>query len=186
MKKFIRIIMLTLLVTATAMSASAQKNKKGKDRRHVSREQLAETQAKYIADELAFDQATTTKFVSTFCNFQKEMWALGPRPKSQKAGTEEESKKSIESSFDHSQKFLDLRRKYYKEYSKFLTQKQIERVYELEMKMMKHLGRGQGDKGDRPKSKASKKRPDRQKRYRRSCPPGPCPVDSAATPNAAN
>ena len=76
MKKFIRIIMLTLLVTATAMSASAQKNKKGKDRRHVSREQLAETQAKYIADELAFDQATTTKFVSTFCNFHKEMWAL--------------------------------------------------------------------------------------------------------------
>lgn len=45
----------------------------------------------------------------------------------------------IQNRFDRSQKLLDIRKKYYDEYSKFLTQKQIERVYELEKQMMKRL-----------------------------------------------
>ena len=42
---------------------------------------------------------------------------------------------------EQSQKILDLREKYYKEYSKFLTQKQIERAYELEQQTMRRLAR---------------------------------------------
>lgn len=34
---------------------------------------------------------------------------------------------------------LDIRNKYYQEFSKFLTQKQIEQMYEKERKMMKRL-----------------------------------------------
>jgi hypothetical protein len=52
---------------------------------------------------------------------------------------------------ERSQKILDLREKYYKKYSAFLTQKQIERVYELERKAMQRLSkrgqRGQGTSG---------------------------------------
>lgn len=200
MKNIFKIAMLAFVVAATSMTASAQKNDKNRnsDERRVSREQLAETQAKYIAGELALDQAKTSKFVTTFCNQQKEIWAIGPRPKPQKSETEEQSKAAIEKSFDHSQKILDLRRKYYKEYSSFLTQKQIERVYELEKKMMKRFDRQKKAEMSREKSrlkgeksrlkaekkrlKDSKKRMDRQHRHLRSC-----PADSAssATPMTA-
>ena len=41
--------------------------------------------------------------------------------------------------FERSQKVLDIRNKYYQEFSKFLTQKQIEQMYDKERKMMKRL-----------------------------------------------
>ena len=46
--------------------------------------------------------------------------------------SDEETEQVLKERFGHSQKILDLRRKYYAIYSKFLTQKQIRRVYELE------------------------------------------------------
>ena len=46
--------------------------------------------------------------------------------------TDEETGQMLKARFAHSQKILDLRQKYYGIYSEFLTQKQIQRVYELE------------------------------------------------------
>ena len=50
--------------------------------------------------------------------------------------TEDQAKKAIQEQFEHSQRILDLRKDYYAKYSKFLTQKQIKRVYDLEKKAM--------------------------------------------------
>ena len=104
----------------------------------MSREQLAEKQAKHIAHELALDETTTRQFVETYCAYQQEMWALGPRHNA-KAENEEEAEQAIKERFERSQQLLDLREKYYEEYSKFLTQKQIQRVYELERQAMNRL-----------------------------------------------
>lgn len=49
-----------------------------------------------------------------------------------------------------SEKILDIRQKYYKEYSKFMTQKQIQRVYEIEKNMMKRFAKRKGKNGQRP------------------------------------
>ena len=50
-----------------------------------------------------------------------------------------------------SEKILDIRQKYYKKYSQFLTQQQIQRVYEIEKNMMRrfaqHAKGGKGGKG---------------------------------------
>ena len=81
MKSFLRIILLTVTMATFCVSTYAQKS----DRQRMTREQLAEFQAEYIAKELEMDDMTT------------------------------------------------------QEYSKFLSQKQIGRVYELERKMMDHL-----------------------------------------------
>lgn len=40
---------------------------------------LAEIEAKHIAHELAFSDAVSGKFVATYCNYKKDIWALGPR-----------------------------------------------------------------------------------------------------------
>ena len=50
---------------------------------------------------------------------------------------------------------LDLREKYYKKYSQFLTQKQIERVYELESKVMRRMAQRSANINPRVKRQRS-------------------------------
>lgn len=114
-----------LVCLAMAVSATAQT-----PQQQMSREQLAETQAKYIARELAFDDNLSSQFVTTYCECQKEVWTLGPR-----SGKD----CSMQERFDRSQKLLDIRQKYYRLYSRFLTDRQIENVYKLERRMMHRM-----------------------------------------------
>ena len=114
-----------LVCLAVAVSATAQT-----PQQRMSREQLAETQAKYIARELAFDDNLSSQFVTTYCECKKEVWALGPR-----SGKD----CSMQERFDRSQKLLDIRQKYYRLYSRFLTDRQIENVYKLERRMMHRM-----------------------------------------------
>lgn len=139
MEKIIRTLLLAVMMTACCVTTNAQD--KGKQR--ISREQLAETQARHIAQQLAFDDETTAKFVDTYSRCQKEVWSLAPRKRVVKGAskTDRETEEAIEERFDRSQKLLDIRKKYYKEYSKFLTPKQIQRVYSIEKNMMKRLGK---------------------------------------------
>lgn len=149
MKNIIRLTLALFFVTLYSATLNAQNNPQ---RQRMTREQLAEAQAKYIARELAFDDVTSNKFIKTYCDFQKEVWALGPRMKPEKKNdmTDEEARKLINDRFEQSQKRLALHEKYYKKYSSFLTQKQIQRVYELKRQMMKRLSKkehlGQGRK----------------------------------------
>lgn len=139
------LVALTLLISVLTLQAQVS----GKQR--ISREQLAETQAQYIAKDLAFDDATTAKFVATYCEYQKELWAIGPRPKKAQNETlsEKQAEAQMQQQFSRSQRILDLREKYYKKYSTFLTQRQIQRVYEIERGMRKKLmqRRAAGRKG---------------------------------------
>lgn len=139
MEKVIRTLLLAVMMTACCVTTNAQD--KGKQR--ISREQLAETQARHIAQQLAFDDETTAKFVDTYSRCQKEVWSLAPRKRVGKGASknDRETEEAIEERFDRSQKLLDIRKKYYKEYSKFLTPKQIQRVYSIEKNMMKRLGK---------------------------------------------
>ena len=76
-------------------------------------------------EEMAMDKATSQRFIKTFCQFQRDIWALGPRPKqSHSQMTDEETGQALKARFAHSRKILDLRQKYYAIYSEFLTQKQ--------------------------------------------------------------
>lgn len=139
MEKIIRTLLLAVMMTACCVTTNAQD--KGKQR--ISREQLAETQARHIAQQLAFDDETTAKFVDTYSRCQKEVWSLAPRKRVGKGASknDRETEEAIEERFDRSQKLLDIRKKYYKEYSKFLTPKQIQRIYSIEKNMMKRLGK---------------------------------------------
>ena len=137
MKNIIRLLLLAVALTAFSGTVSAQSNKQ-----RLTREQLAEVQAKHIAKEMAMDEATSQRFIETFCQFQRDIWARGPRPKQPHSQmTDEETEQVLKERFDHSQKILDLRQKYYAIYSEFLTQKQIQRVYELERLMMERLSK---------------------------------------------
>lgn len=146
MKRIFRVFMLAALASMACYGTIYAQNS---NRQRLTREELAEKQARYIADEMMMDDAVTERFVETFCRFQKEIWALGPRIgrdslRNATTGTDTETEQEIKARFEHSQKILDIRKKYYKEYSEFLTQKQIKRVYELERQMMNRLASKRG------------------------------------------
>ena len=139
MNKMISMMVIAIAMLFSSINMSAQSN----NQQRLSREELAEKQARHIAHELALDDATTEKYVATYKAYQQEVWALGPRVKRHQTdtATEAEVGQANRARMEQSQKILDLREKYYKEYSKFLTQRQIERAYELERKVMHRLAR---------------------------------------------
>lgn len=140
MKNIVRLMMMTVIMAAFSVATFAQSNQ----RQRMTREQLAELQARRIAEKLAFDENTSTRFIDTYSRCQKEIWALGPRAGRKQKGkqeemTDEQTEEAIKERFAQSQKILNIRQKYYGEYSKFLTQKQIQSVYQLEKQMMNRL-----------------------------------------------
>lgn len=151
MKQKLKIMMLAIAAMAICIGqASAQDQQK---RQRLSREEFATKQAQHIASQLALDEAKTKQFVAVYTQCQKEIWALhrGDRPRkaSGEAQSEAQIENNIKQRFEHSQKILDIRQKYYKEYSRFLTQAQIQRVYEIEKQTMSRLkkkGRPDGRK----------------------------------------
>ena len=143
MKKIFNVMMLVIAMTMFTVNSFAQAPN---NKQRLTREQLSEKQAKYIANDLALDDETAAKFINTYTQCQKEVWALGPRPRRNANGNEEQIEQNIKKRFEMSEKILDIRQKYYKEYSKFLTQTQIQRVYKLEKNMMKRLAQRRGNR----------------------------------------
>lgn len=143
MKVFIRMLAVAIALFSLSGSLIAQSS-----HQRISREELAETQAKHIAQELAFDEATTQKFVDTYCQFQQELWTIRPRPKhkASKVMTDEEIDNAMQARFKQSQQILALRQKYYTRYREFLSPKQIQKVYQKEKQMMKKLQERKRDK----------------------------------------
>ncbi len=147
-----RTIITKLVLAAVAAVISMPLSAQGRPDR-ISREELAIKQAEHISKTLAFDKATSDRFKETYCSFQEELWALGPRP--EKKQSDKADEEQIRQRFDRSQKMLDLRRKYYDIYSTFLSQEQISRVYEIERDMMRKLSK---DKPQGAKPRPSKAR----------------------------
>lgn len=129
MKQLFRVIFIAIMIVASGTAAMAQDN----SGQRLSREELATKQAQYIARELALDESTTNKYVETYCQYQREIWALGSR----KGLTTEQR-------LERSQKILDLRKKYYHIYSGFLSEQQIDKAYKLEKKLLDRMGKGNG------------------------------------------
>lgn len=164
MQKLIRTFVIALMMTVACAASFAQSTPAQK---RISREQLAELQAKHIAHELAFTDDVTEKFVKTFCNYQQEIWALRQRLQPAKANkprmSEQDSEARIKQRFERSEKILEIRQKYYREYSKFLTQAQIEQVYKQERLTRAHLAKRMNKGGmNKADGKPCKMRPNNE------------------------
>lgn len=131
--KHILLLFTVFIATFAASPAMAQKNGKG------SQQRIA-----HMAQILQLDDATAATFYSVYGHYRQEMKAARQKyhrikpPKNQDGTpsrlTDEQVKRNIENSFDLSQSILDIRKKYYKEFQKILSPRQIERLYELEKK----------------------------------------------------
>lgn len=151
MKKILGILMMvvTMMTVSVSSYAQAPNQKAPNQKQRLTREQLAEKQAYYISHDLGLDDKTSSKFIETFTQCQKEIWALGPRLHHKKGEmkSDAQTEQEIKQRFEMSEKILNIRQKYYKKYSQFLTQQQIQRVYELERQMMKRFAQKGSRKG---------------------------------------
>lgn len=129
-----KVLVLAIATVFFSLTATAQKDRP----QQPSPEKMAEQQAARIARQLAFDDATTSKFITTFGNYQKELRELRKNSKAERRMTDSlctdaEAEQALKASFKYQQDVLDLKLKYYdKYYSKFLSAKQVAQVYMLE------------------------------------------------------
>ena len=127
------------MIIGSALGATAQQTTTANGgteqavRQRMSREQLAEVQARHIAKAVGLDEALTKKYVATYCDCQKEIWSMAPRSKRDT---------NMEERFDRSRKVIDIREKYYKKYKSFLTDEQINKAYDEERRVMRHMKQG--------------------------------------------
>lgn len=151
--------LLSILLTAVAITFSALASDAPADEKKCTegsgrppREQFAKIQAETIATDLELDETTTRRFVETYLKCQEEIWDSRPPKEMQKKGedaknlTEAQARKIITERFAHRARMNKIQDKYYREYSKFLTQRQILRVYDHEHKMMERMMRRHGKK----------------------------------------
>lgn len=136
MKRFFRFTAIAVMATMMCATAQAQ----GEDKQNDKREQKVQARALRMADRLALDDATTKKFVATYSRCREEMREIKPQRAMRRhmPMSDAETDKAIKDRFERSQKMLDLKRKYYAEYSKFLTPKQIRRIYAMDKQGKKH------------------------------------------------
>ncbi len=145
MKKscFMLLAAATLLTVTTIRAQETTRSEKPvPQQQHKTPEQLDTMRARHIASELAFDEETARQFIELYCQCHKDLRDIRskrPRVKEGDGQTEEAIRQSILAQFDQSRKMLDLREKCYTEYSRFLTQRQIRRVYELEREVNQRL-----------------------------------------------
>ncbi len=148
-----------LTVTTIRAQETTQSEKPAPQQQHKTPEQLDTMRARHIASELAFDDETARQFIELYCQCHKDLRDIRsarPRVKDKDGMTEEAIRQSIRAQFDQSRKMLDLREKCYTEYSRFLTQRQIRRVYELEREVNQRLSKARSQSRNQSQSQNQK------------------------------
>ena len=166
-------IMMVVAVLMGTQVMNAQDNEQGKkrSRKRMTMEQMVDMQSRKIVGELGLDDKTAARFTDVYAKYMKEMNDLRKEymPKRPEAGkkpsmpTDAEVDKMMRDRFKQSRKMLDIREKYYDEFRKFLSPKQVQKIYEQGQKnhgkFHKEMNRRAGMKhpqGNRPQGAPQK------------------------------
>ncbi|MBQ3609699.1 MAG: hypothetical protein IJA03_06635 [Bacteroidaceae bacterium] len=146
-------IMMVVAVLMGTQVMNAQDNEQGKkrSRKRMTMEQMVDMQSRKIIGDLGLDDKTAAKFTEVY---KKYMTALndvrkefplygykGMKAKAEKGEdgqmkarvvmpTDAEVDKMMRDRFKQSRKMLDIREKYYDEFRKFLSPKQVQKIYD--------------------------------------------------------
>ena len=143
MKQKVMYLIVFLLAVGTQVEVFGQgKGDKVKNVR-LTPEQRMERQIEQVCGSLMLDDATTARFAAVYRQYLKDLQTCSkaksePQAFAEKAVggkkqlTDEDIEKLIEARFAKSRKILDIREKYYREFKKVLTPRQIQKVYAQE------------------------------------------------------
>ena len=163
MKQKLFSLMLLMFVCSMQTTVFAQNNPKARIERkanaRLTPEQMMQRQTSYIIKQVALDDANQEKFVALYKKYQTEMKEchsqmrnkFGKDRKNRQELTDAEITERIEARFAQSRKILDIREKYYQEYKKFMTPRQIQKMYKAEKEIQKRVHREVGRRMNNPK-----------------------------------
>ena len=171
--KYLVMMVVAVLMGTQVMNAQDSKEQvERRGRKRMTMEQMVNMQANKIIGDLGLDDKTSAKFKDVYAKYMKEMNDLRKEymPKRPEAGkkpsmpTDAEVDKMMRDKFKVGRKMLDLREKYYDEFRKFLSPKQVQKVYDQGQKnhgkFHKEMNRRAGMKhphGDRPQGERPQK-----------------------------
>lgn len=155
-------MVLAVLFMGSQLVVVAQDEKKP-ERKRPTIEQVQAMQCNQLVKGLALDDETAAKFTPVYTKYMEEMRATRtmtsqkertkpaadqslPKP----VPTDAEVEEAIKARFAQSRKMLDIREKYYEEFRKFLSPKQIQKMYTMEKRngdrFRKEMNKRQGMK----------------------------------------
>ena len=160
--KYFFVLFVACFMGTQVMSAQHHENDKRQPRKRMTIERMTDMQANKIIVELGLDDKTAAKFKDVYKKYMKEMDDLrkeimpkrlevkSEEGKTFQIPTDEQVDKMMRYRFKQSRKMLDIREKYYDEFRKFLSPKQVEMVYNQGMmnqgKFHKEMNRRAGMK----------------------------------------
>ena len=140
--KYFFVLMVACLMGVQMVSAQSDSENR-RQRKRMSMEQVAEMQAVKVVKELGLDDKTAAQFTDVYKKYMKELddarkaefasfakGKEGAEAKKRQAPTDEDIDKMMRARFAQSRKVLDIREKYYDEFRKFLSPKQVQKVYD--------------------------------------------------------
>lgn len=168
MKTKFMYVVLAVLLMGSQMTLSAQNTDDREKKQCPTPEQMMQMQTKQIVKTLMLDDATAAKFTPVYAKYLKDLRecrVMSHKARAEKTkvqGTDANAKKErpfmtddkiatmLRNQFTQSRKMLDVREKYYNEFSKILSQKQILKIYQQEKlnanKFRKEFDRRKGQK----------------------------------------
>ena len=141
--KYFFVLIAAFVMGIQVMNAQRpEQGKRPQGHRRMTLEQMTEMQANKIIGELGLDDKTAAKFTDVYKKYMKELDDLRKKNMPKKpdmkpeAGkvpampTDAEVDKMMRNRFKQSRETLDIREKYYDEFRKFLSPKQVQKVYD--------------------------------------------------------
>ncbi len=148
--KFLGMLVVAMVMSVQGMDAQGKQEGPKRDKR-ITPEKMAEFQAMRLSDQLGLDDATSSKFKEVYKKYMKEVGEahmefakdfgkmrkfeapqegemVQPEPK---AFTDAEVDQMMKNRFALSRKTLDIREKYYHEFRKFLSPKQVQKIFDF-------------------------------------------------------
>ena len=145
--KYFFVLLVACIMGTQVMDAQNREHGKKQHHKRMTVEQMTDKQANKIVGDLGLDDKTAAKFKDVYAKYMKELNDLRKegmdfrmRGRIQKGDTlakmkmqmptDAEVDKMMRDRFKQSRKMLDIREKYYDEFRKFLSPKQVQKVYD--------------------------------------------------------
>ena len=143
--KYFWMLVVAFMMGTQVINAQADKPKGKREHKRPTMEQIIQMQSQRIVDELGLDDKTAAKFAEVYKKYMKEMDDLRKqympvksdfkkdKPSMPKSFTDAEVDKMMRNRFAQARKMLDIREKYYDEFRKLLSAKQVQKVFDKGM-----------------------------------------------------
>lgn len=138
MKKYLFLMLVAFTMIGNLTTAVAQTSMV-KNRQRLSADQIIQKRTSQMAQTLMLDDKTTTKFAPIYSQYLKDRMSTNKNNKlrvlkrdSVNGMTDEDAENIIQNKFAQSRKLLDIQEKYYNQFRKILTPKQILKIYQSE------------------------------------------------------